>query len=354
MSRIIYIDDVVVKSKTRNEHTQHLQKVFHLLRKYGMKLNPAKCAFGVSSGKFLGFMVTQRGIEINPDQVKAVSNMLAPTNKKKLQLLTGKLVALGRFIARFTDKMKPFFLALKDVDKSGWTQSCQNAFEEIKRYLSQPPILSSLQPEERLYLYLAIIDWAVSTVLLLSLSPREQGSVYFISKALADAETRYSRMEQTALALRTAAQKMRPYFQAHPIIVLTNQPLRNVLHKPNITGRMLQCAIELSEYGIDYQPRLSLKRQVMANFIAELPESRAPDKESTQDDWWFLHFDGASRLSGSGVRLLLKAPTGERLEQSIHLEFPPSNNEAEYEVILSGIGLAITLKASKVKIHSDY
>ena len=91
----------------------------------------------------------------------------------------------------------------------------------------------------------------------------------------------------------------------------------------------------------------------MADFIAELPEARALDKEWTPDDWWSLHVDGASRSSGSGVELLLKAPTRERLEQSIHLDFPASNNEAEYEVILSGVGLAITLNASKVKIHSD-
>ena len=111
--------------------------------------------------------------------------------------------------------------------------------------------------------------------------------------------------------------------------------------------------IELSEYGIDYQPRLSLKGQVMASFIAELPESRVPDKESTQDDWWFLHVDGASRSSGSGVGLLLKTPTGEQLEQSIRLGFPASNNETEYEAILSRLNLAITLNASRVKIHSD-
>lgn len=78
----VYIDDMVVNSKTRSEHAQHLQKVFRLLRKYGMKLNPAKCAFGVSSGKFLGFMVTQRGIKVSPDQIKAVANTLAPTNKE--------------------------------------------------------------------------------------------------------------------------------------------------------------------------------------------------------------------------------------------------------------------------------
>ena len=124
----VCIDDVVVKSKTRDEHAHHLQKVFHLLRKYGMKLNPAKCVFGVSLGKFLGFMVTQRGIEVNLDQVKDVANTLAPTNKKELQRLISKFVALGRFIARFTNKMKPFFLALREVNKSRWTQSYQNAF----------------------------------------------------------------------------------------------------------------------------------------------------------------------------------------------------------------------------------
>ncbi|KAL6348223.1 hypothetical protein AAG906_003089 [Vitis piasezkii] len=168
-------------------------------------------------------------------------------------------------------------------------------------------------------------DWAVSTVLLRSLSSREQRPVYFISKALAD----------PALALRTAVQKLRPYFQAHPITVLTNQPLRNILHKSDITGRMLQWAIELRIWD-----RLSTQT---------IPEGT----ESTPDDWWFLHVDGASRSSGSGVGLLLKAPTGEQLEQSIRLEFPASNNEAEYEAILSGLGLAITLNASKVKIHSD-
>ena len=101
----VYIDDIMIKSKTREDHMHHLQEVFHLLRRYDMKLNPSKCAFGVSVGKFLGFMVTQRGIEVNLDQIKAVMEAPIPRNKKELQCLTGKLVALGRFIARFTDKL---------------------------------------------------------------------------------------------------------------------------------------------------------------------------------------------------------------------------------------------------------
>ena len=144
----VYIDDIMVKSKTREEHVLHLQEVFHLLRKYDMKLNPSKCAFGVSAGKFIGFMVSQRGIEVSSDQVKAVMETPSPRSKKELQRLTGKLVALGRFIACFTDELRPFFLAIRKAGASGWTDSCQSTFEKIKHCLMHPPILSSLLPRE--------------------------------------------------------------------------------------------------------------------------------------------------------------------------------------------------------------
>ncbi|RVW39840.1 Retrovirus-related Pol polyprotein from transposon 297 [Vitis vinifera] len=279
----VYIDDIVVKSKTREQHILHLQEVFHLLRRYDMKLNPSKCAFGVSAGKFLGFMVSQRGIEVSPDQVKAVMETPPPRNKKEIQRLTGKLVALGRFIAALP----------MSCDPSSWQ------YEKLER---MP------HPKEKLYMYLAVSEWAISAVLFRCPSPKEQKPIYYVSRALADVETRYSKMELTALALRSAAQKLRPYFQAHPVIVLTDQPLRNILHKPDLTGRMLQWAIELSEFGIEFQPRLSMKGQ---------------------------------------------SPTGEHLEQAIRLGFSASNNEAEYEAILSGLDLALALSVSKLRIYSD-
>ena len=187
----VYIDDIVVKSKTREEHVLHLQEVFHLLRKYDMKLNPSKCAFGVSAGKFLGFMVSQRGIEVSPDQVKAVMETPPPKSKKELQRLTSKLVALGRFIARFTDELRPFFLAIRKARASGWTDNYQSAFEKIKHCLMQPPILSSPIPEEKLYIYLAVSEWAIGAVLFRCPSPKEQKPIYYVSRALADVETRY-------------------------------------------------------------------------------------------------------------------------------------------------------------------
>ena len=103
----------------------------------------------------------------------------------------------------------------------------------------------------------------------------EQKPVYYVSRAMADAEMRYSKIEQTALALRSATQKLRPYFQAHPVVMLTDQPLCSILHKLDLFGRMLQGAIELSEYGIEYRLRLSMKGQVMADFVVESPQRPA-------------------------------------------------------------------------------
>ena len=118
-------------------------------------------------------------------------------------------------------------------------------------------------------MYLAVSDWAISAVLFHRPTHREQKPIYYATRALADVETKYSKIEQTALALRSAAQKLRPYFQAHPVVVLTDQPLRNILHKLDLFERMLQWAIELSEYGIEYQPRLFVKGHVMADFVVE-------------------------------------------------------------------------------------
>ena len=108
----VYIDDMLVKSKECPNHTTHLQEAFDLLKAYGMKLNPLKCAFGVSANRFLGFMVTQRSIEANPVQLKAILDSPTPNSRKGVQQLTCRLVALGRFISRFTNHLKPFFATL--------------------------------------------------------------------------------------------------------------------------------------------------------------------------------------------------------------------------------------------------
>ena len=130
-----------------------------------MKLNPAKCAFGVSAEKFLGFMVSQRGIEANPEKIKALIDMNPPRCKKEVQRLTGRIVALGRFISRSTERSLPFFKSLRKVDNFTWSKDYQRAFDGLKEILVLPPLLAKPKAREKLYLYLVATHEAVSSVL---------------------------------------------------------------------------------------------------------------------------------------------------------------------------------------------
>ena len=108
----VYIDDTMVKSKDVSEYVGDLRVIFDILRKHKLRLNATKCSFGVGSGKLLGYMVTHRGIEVSPDQIKAIHNLQPPWNPKEVQKLTGMIAALNRFISKSTDRCRPFYLLM--------------------------------------------------------------------------------------------------------------------------------------------------------------------------------------------------------------------------------------------------
>ena len=118
----VYVDDMLVKSLRENDHLNNLQETFNTLRSYNMKLNPSKCIFGVITGKFLGFMVSQRGIEVNPEKVQAILELEPPRTLKAVQSLNGKVAALNRFVSKATDKCLPFFRVLRKSFE--WTDEC--------------------------------------------------------------------------------------------------------------------------------------------------------------------------------------------------------------------------------------
>ena len=126
----VYVDDMLVKSLDEGKHLDDLQETFNTLKQYNMKLNPSKCAFGVASGKFLGFMVSYRGIKENPKKIKAILDMKPPQSIKEVQSLTGQVAALNRFVSKTTDKCLPFFKVLKKAFE--WTDECQRAFQDLK------------------------------------------------------------------------------------------------------------------------------------------------------------------------------------------------------------------------------
>ncbi|KAK3007400.1 hypothetical protein RJ639_016406 [Escallonia herrerae] len=176
-------EDTKLELSIKSEfHVEDLRETFDILRKYRMKLNPLKCAFRVESGKFLGFIVSQRGIKANPEKIKAIQAMTPPKTIKQVQELIGRVAALGR-------------------EEDG-----------------------------------------------------VQKPIYYVTKVLQDVETRYPKIDKIALALIISARRLRPYFQSHTIVVLTDQPLRKVLLSPEASGRLVNWSVELGEFDLQYKP----------------------------------------------------------------------------------------------------
>ena len=216
------MDDMLVKSIWEDDHLDDLKETFDTFRFYNMKLNSSKCSFGVTARKFLWFIMSQRGTEVNPDKIQAIMELTLPKNVKEVQSLNAKLVALNRFVSRAMDRCLPFFCMLKKSFE--WTIECQRAFEDLKAYLSSSPLLSPSKLGEDLFLYLAVSPAAVSAALV----RKEDGvkkPIYFTSRVLRGVEEKYTPMKKLAYALVTATYKLKPYFQAHTVIVLMGKPL---------------------------------------------------------------------------------------------------------------------------------
>ncbi|XP_019184170.1 PREDICTED: uncharacterized protein LOC109179056 [Ipomoea nil] len=323
--------------------------------RYNLRLNPKKCAFAVQGGKFLGYMVTKRGIEPNSEKVQAIIDMQPPSTVKDLQRLTGRLAALSRFLSKAADKTIPFYEAMKKKEGFAWTTECQQSFEELKQYLSTPPVLSTPREGEPLFLYLAASPKAVSSVLVRE-EERAQHPVYYVSRSLKAAETRYTALEKLVYALVITVRKLAPYFQAHTVRVPTDQPLRSILRNPASSGPLVKWAVELTQYGIEYQPRPSIKGQALADFLVECTAGEE-EKEHTMEDrsgvWWEMHADGAASRQHCGGGIMLVTPEGFRLYYVLSYLFPTSNNEAEYEAMLGGLRLAKALGSERLRIKTD-
>ncbi len=205
----VYVDDMLVKSKKASSHLEDLKETFRILKKYKMELNPAKCRFGVSSRKFLGFLVSQRGVEANPDKIRAIIDMKPPRTVREIQSLTRRVTALNKFVSKATDKCLPFFRVLEKAFV--WTLECDEAFAAFKQYLVSPPFLSPPKLDEPLYLYLEVSETIVSGALVRE-EDKVQHPIYFVSKALRRAEERYPWIKKVALTLVTSVRKLRHYF----------------------------------------------------------------------------------------------------------------------------------------------
>ncbi|KAL2243910.1 UNVERIFIED_CONTAM: Retrovirus-related Pol polyprotein from transposon opus [Sesamum indicum] len=182
-----------------------------------------------------GYLVSERGIQVNPEKIEAILKLKSPTTVKEVQKFTDKLASLNRFISKSSDRNLPFFKLLRKTKNFEWTEECEQAFQDLKTYLRSPPLLTNPKGSEVLYVYLAVSENAISSALVRK-EEGVQSPIYYVSKMLQGAERRYAQIEKLALALVVTARKLRPYFQGHRIVVLTNHPLRNVLTRPEASG----------------------------------------------------------------------------------------------------------------------
>jgi len=161
----VYVDDMIAKSKTKEEHLVNLWKLFERLRKYKLRLNPTKCTFRVKSGKLLGFIVSQKGIEVDPEKVKAILEMPEPHTEKQVQGFLGRLNYIVRFISQLTATCEPLFKLLHKDQSIRWNDDFQEAFERIKQCLMNPLVLMPSVAGRPLFLYMTVLDESMGCML---------------------------------------------------------------------------------------------------------------------------------------------------------------------------------------------
>jgi hypothetical protein len=294
------------------------------MRWAGLKLNPEKCVFGVTKGKILGCLISAKRIEANPDKIKAIREIEEPKMKKDIRKRNGQVAALNRFISRSTERSLPFFKALKGKGLIEWGPEQSKAFAELKDYIEKMAILSPPSPSEPLPLYVAASKAAVSAALVREVETEKgklQCLVYFVSEALAGSKLLYSELEKIAYAVIMATRKLKHYFEAHKVTVLTDQPLNDLFINKEASSRIAKWATELSEYTIDFGKRSAIKSQVLADFIVDWtsPSNVTTDKELVPV--WEIRCDGAWGRKGAGIAAIVTSPTGIKLRYAARLDY---------------------------------
>jgi len=269
----VYVDDMIAKSKSEEEHLANLRKLFERLRKFKLKLNPAKCNFGVRFGKLLGFIVSQKGIEVDPDKVRAILEMPHPCMEKEIRGFLGRLNYFVRFISQLTSTCEPIFKLLRKNQTKEWNEDCQVAFEKIKQYLQEPPILRPPVPGRPLILYLTVLDGSMGCVLgQHDETGKKEYAIYYLSKRFTDCEQRYSILEWTCCALVWAAHRLRQYMLSHTTLLISKMdPIKYIFEKHALTGRITRWQMLLSEYDIQYVTQKAIKGSVLVDYLADQP-----------------------------------------------------------------------------------
>ncbi|XP_026416768.1 uncharacterized protein LOC113312228 [Papaver somniferum] len=290
-------------------------------------MNLLKCAFGVTSGKFLGFVVTNKGIQVDQSKVEAIMTMVPPTNAKDLQAFIGRISYMRRFVPGLAQIMSAFFPLLRKGTTFKWEETQQVVFEKLKKCLVSAQVLKPPIKGVPLYLYTAFTSSAIGAVLAQDMRGNELSPIYYVSRVLRDAELRYPRVEQACLALIYATQKLRPYLLTHKtIVVAATNHIAYLASKPVLTRRTARWLLQLSEFELDYQRPKGVRGQAIADLMSMFP---GEGDDETHD-----------RVPGEVAAADINKPW-------------TINNVAEYEALILGLIMAKELGLGGVEIKGD-
>jgi hypothetical protein len=304
----------------------------------------------------LGYIVSQRGIEPNPEKVTALERMGPIRDLKGVQKVLGCFATLRRFILRLGEKGLPLYRLLKKHERFSWTVEAQEALDKLKATLARAVILTPPQDGEPLHLYIAATIQVVSAVIVVERTEEGhalpvQRPIYYISEVLSETKARYPQIQKLLYAVVLARCKLRHYFEAHPVTVVSSFSLVEIIRNPDAAGRIAKWSVELMGEMLSYAPRKAIKSQILADFIAEWTDTQLPPLQ-IQAECWTLYFDGSVMKTGAGAGLLFISPLGEHMRYAVRLHFIVSNM-AEYEALLCGLRISIEMGIKRLDVRGD-
>nr|XP_025884738.1 uncharacterized protein LOC112940689 [Solanum lycopersicum] len=304
-------------------------------------------------------------------RIKAIQELPPPKTRKKVMSFLGRLNYISRFIAQSTVVCEPIFKLLKKDAPIKWTEECQTAFDAIKSYLSNPPVLVPPREGSPLLLYLSVSDNAFGCVLgQHDETGKKEKAIYYISKKFTPYESRYTLLERTCCALTWLAQKLRHYLSSYTTYLISRMdPLKYIFQKVMPTGKLAKWQMLLSEFDIVYVTQKAIKAQALADHLVENPvdEEYEPLKMYFHDEevsfvgediseaypGWRLFFDGAVNHQGKGVGAVLVSESGQHYPMAAKLRFNCTNNMAEYEACILGLKMAVDINVYELLVIGD-